>query len=602
MSIFNFRPLANSTNRNLKSSEKSSSKDKKKEQELKTNNKENSVNASNIPEDQMMRHQVLGLKAQEDAESNDGYTSGESTASLSSDSDRYFSDSDTFISDSDTSISTESSSEPVEKVVRSDVMAELQGKLRLFKGKNIKIQNLSIPDILSAPYSQIVMKEVCPAETLDSEAAQQKAKFKTEKGIPLSEPESKKLKAKLKCIPSNHLLISSNSSLATRSGRVDTATRVKQVVEDGAIAIYDNIDPKLKSAFDDVTDENRQEKNNLLKGTGFVWKKSKGEIKLHHKMNLTTAMDSKKSPEGKYFTDMKKYCSGYSQQILLKDNLICSIEQPLFTVSPQSAFGHELKGEGVASRILGGQKQPNITEHKDQLTSRIELLKQSCEDYGVGDQKNQLSENFKILLDNDLNKKTINTALTSPELKPQEKLFLKYVNYIKNGIDPSSNKSLMPINSKLIFEVGIDAFDSLSGISSHKSCKSGQDRTLTQISFQAVLAENNYEYPEKKDDKAIFAAKFFENAAMQATPVIEFARDTDGKIKWEIGSPVSEQPIPGKMNDWFSNNKTLAINYLAKSCKNSDGTNNLVKKDHLVKGLKSLNLKSLSIELSKKIT
>jgi hypothetical protein len=117
-----------------------------------------------------------------------------------------------------------------------------------------------------------------------------------------------------------------------------------------------------------------------------------------------------------------------------------------------------------------------------------------------------------------------------------------------------------------------------------------------------VLAENNYEYPENEDDKAIFAAKFFENAAMQATPVIEFARYTDGKIKWEIRSPVSEQPIPGKMNDWFSNNKTLAINYLAKSCKNSDGTNNLVKKDHLVKGLKSLNLKSFSIELSKKIT
>ena len=415
--------------------------------------------SNNSQENSMLRRLLLG-------DSDEGYTTGDTSGYNSSDTDDL----------DESSISSNDSIETVENLKRSDSITELIGKLRLFKGKFIEIKEFRIPDILKlGSYntldSPVLMNEVCKQETLDSESAQQKAIFATADGTRLSDSESNVLKGKIKCIPSNHLLIRSESSLATRSGRVDTSERVKQVLEDGAAAIYDNIDPILRPAFDNVTDENRQEKNQLLKGTGFVWKKSKGEIKLHHKMNLTTGMDSLKSPEGTYFENMKAYCSTYSSKEMLLNNKInsadtttgsvypstndfkCIIEQPLFTVSPQSAFGHQLSAEGVVAWAFGGQKQINIMAHKNQLPFRIELLKQACEDYGVGNEKNQLSQEFKDLLDTGLSKNVINAALNNKDshLKPQEKLFLKYVNFIKYEINPKELP--MPINSKLILKL-----------------------------------------------------------------------------------------------------------------------------------------------------
>ena len=75
---------------------------------------------------------------------------------------------------------------------------------------------------------------------------------------------------------------------------------------------------------------------------------------------------------------------------------------------------------------------------------------------------------------------------------------------------------------------------------------------------------------------------------MQATPVIEFARDKGGKIKWSFGDRVTEQPIPRKMRDWFFGNETRAINCLAESCKNDADEIDKAKLDHMVKGLESL--------------
>ena len=113
-----------------------------------------------------------------------------------------------------------------------------------------------------------------------------------------------------------------------------------------------------------------------------------------------------------------------------------------------------------------------------------------------------------------------------------------------------------------------------------------------------MLANNNYTIPETSDDKALFAAQFFENAAMQATSVIEFARGEGGKIKWEINSSLSEQPIPGKMNEWVKKNEEKAIQYLADSCINTDGKLDREKFNHLEKGLQSLTLDNFSKKLN----
>ena len=104
-----------------------------------------------------------------------------------------------------------------------------------------------------------------------------------------------------------------------------------------------------------------------------------------------------------------------------------------------------------------------------------------------------------------------------------KKAFLKYLNYIHNDVDPKSGPA-PKIQNKFIFEVGIDAFNQITGIFSHKSCKSGQDRTLTQIAFQLTLKKWGFKFPESRKDKADFAADFFVFASIQATPVIELAR------------------------------------------------------------------------------
>jgi hypothetical protein len=196
-----------------------------------------------------------------------------------------------------------------------------------------------------------------------------------------------------------------------------------------------------------------------------------------------------------------------------------------------------------------GQLSNTIQNYKVSLHNKCLTLIQA--DNGL---KTKFSNQFKAALEKiipECYKPSDFTLTDFSGMSNQETLFLKHALYILGkSIDTD-------VDPKLIFEVRINAFDDLTGILPNKSCKSGQDRTLTQIAFQETLASYNFKLPETDQEKAEFAARFFANSAMQATLVIEFARGEGGKIKWEIGK-LAEQPIPKLMLDWFNGDKKSA--------------------------------------------
>ena len=79
----------------------------------------------------------------------------------------------------------------------------------------IKIKRVPITTSLGRSLIDGMLKEVCPGETVDSEAAQTKAVFFDSKGNQLSKKASRKLKEEIKLVPANHywLLVKINLRL-----------------------------------------------------------------------------------------------------------------------------------------------------------------------------------------------------------------------------------------------------------------------------------------------------------------------------------------------------------------------------------------------------
>ena len=334
-------------------------------------------------------------------------------------------------------------------------------------------------------------------------------RFFDSKGNQLSKKASRKLKEEIKLVPANHLLVTGKNKSATRSGRVDSIDRVKQVVEDGPRAIYRDLTDKALLNVPPTNGEDMLLKNDTLKGSGFRWVKGPNDIyELTHRTHLATGMDSRRD-ESQFFNPMKSSIEQYSAtEISLYDGVKCTVLNPIFSPSPQSPFGQtSMSLIGTAGKLLG-QFFDTIKNHKDTLISKCEILQGANNGFKTKF-SNQFTDALKKIIP-ECHTPTNFTLTDFSGMSNQETLFLKYALYVLG------NKST-DIDSKLIFEVGIDSFDDLSGVLPHKSCKSGQDRTLTQIAFQETLASYNFKLPETENEKKEFAATFFVNAAMQAT-------------------------------------------------------------------------------------
>lgn len=198
------------------------------------------------------------------------------------------------------------------------------------------------------------------------------------------------------------------------------------------------------------------------------------------------------------------------------------------------------------------QIDKNKEQHQSELSHKVSVLLAANERY------DNLTETIISILKK-INNKTLKSTdilltLEANTISDFEKILLKYFNYFLfnvedktlNQIDSNNNRNISTI---LLIESGIAAFDHLSGICSHKSCKSGQDLTLTQVAFKEAITECNGKWPSNNQQRARFAASFLFSAAQQAKTVIESARGQGGKMKSDISNPLIKQPIPSEMVD-----------------------------------------------------
>tara|TARA_A100001015_G_scaffold319771_1_gene443789 strand:- start:1181 stop:2830 length:1650 start_codon:yes stop_codon:yes gene_type:complete len=448
------------------------------------------------------------------------------------------------------------------------------------------------------------LREIHPDQTVSSVATQVDAIF-----LDINKSQDSKIKEDLMGIPSNHVLYEGKHTIASRSGRIDSLDRICQVVEDGPQALFKELKEVISVPSSKIE---MVEQNQSLKGSGYYWKEANsGGYELHHQTHIATALDSSKPDEGQYLTNMgialNQYKNTHSSKNVIKVEGFgpVIVDSPLVSIAPNSAFSQGTGIFSVGNKVLSlfkwaSQIDKNKEQHRNELSHKVSVL------FAANKRYDNLTETsisiLKKINNNTLKSTDILFALEANTISDFEKLLLKYFNYIMFNIEDTTHDQIEPNNNRnistiLLIESGIAAFDHLSGICSHKSCKSGQDRTLTQVAFKEAITECNGKWPNDTQQRARFAAYFLFSAAQQAKPVIESARGQGGKVKWEISNPLNKQPIPSEMVDWFKSDNDTGCQFLLDHC--GENTELL---SHVLGGLGSLDLKEIEAQVKSRIS
>ena len=280
------------------------------------------------------------------------------------------------------------------------------------------------------------------------------------------------------------------------------------------------------------------------------------DMKVKHKnyvmdLNAISAMDSQKPGEDKFWNNLSK---AHKAVIQTNDNDAIKTESVklgklLLTEASQSSFGGGNMALRTGNKIKGSKRQ-------DQLEERMKLLKEQIDRYGDGC---DYSPAFKAFVEKPPQDKRANRELNfqkKSQMSGVEQAFLEYYNATKFADKaPSKFDQLLKCPTNLLAgEMGDIAFSQLTNIHDHVSCKSGQDRTLTLTALRCAVKECGW--PQDKADTTTeqqpvelnyankFTVAFMTTVAEQGKAVVEHARGEGGKLKFNIGEGMNEQPIP----------------------------------------------------------
>ena len=321
---------------------------------------------------------------------------------------------------------------------------------------------------------------------------------------------------------------------------------------------------------------------------GYSRKAAAGTIS-HNKFkcstHLVSAMDSdKQGDEPGFWQDLDE---SYKQYLSLDSDLVALNKADLLlTESSHSSWaaGNMSSGRIVAGVVMSAtritrSRGTDIKKSKrnDQLDARMTQLKQQIyRTDGHGFSKSFVS----FVTDQQAD---IDELLKGDQISGAERVFLDYYKAVTNTM-PMPHKGEYDAlygNNAFTFEMGDIAFAELANMHEHVSCKSGQDRTLTQVATRLAIAKCGWltdalqkdqslidaksnldrtrgatarkqlkkgitarEKEIKADYKVKFTAEFFKVIAKQGKEVVEYARGAGAPLKFQLGSKISAQPIP----------------------------------------------------------
>ena len=280
------------------------------------------------------------------------------------------------------------------------------------------------------------------------------------------------------------------------------------------------------------------------------------DMKVEHKnyvmdLNTISAMDSKKSGEDKFWNNLSKAHKAVTQHSVINNNETPSVKlgKLLLTEASQSSFGGGNMAWITGNKTKGSKRQ-------DQLEERMKLLKEQIDRYGDGC---DYSPEFKAFVEKPPQDKRANGELNfqkKPQMRGVEQAFLEYYNATKFADKtPSKFDQLLKCPTNLLAgEMGDIAFSELTNIHDHVSCKSGQDRTLTLTALRCAINECGWpqdkayttteQQPVELNYANKFTVAFMTTIAEQGKAVVEHARGEGGKLKFNIGEGMNEQPVP----------------------------------------------------------